>query len=70
LPLGRGVEKIVAVDRHRRTVIFETRTGTVRAGRQGPRFATSSGTGPSGRRPAAGSSGPATTTSPASTSRP
>ncbi|OEL36308.1 hypothetical protein BAE44_0002675 [Dichanthelium oligosanthes] len=32
LPLGRGVEKIVGVDRNRRTVIFDTRTATVRAG--------------------------------------
>jgi hypothetical protein len=32
LPLGRDVEKIVAVDRNRRTVIFETGAGTVRAG--------------------------------------
>ncbi|KAG0547224.1 hypothetical protein BDA96_01G061400 [Sorghum bicolor] len=32
LPLGRGVDKIVGVDRHRHTVIFDTRTAAVRAG--------------------------------------
>jgi hypothetical protein len=32
LPLGRGVEKIVSVDRNRHTVIFDTRTESVRAG--------------------------------------
>jgi len=32
LPLGRGVEKIVSVNRHRHTVIFDTRTEAVRAG--------------------------------------
>ncbi|CAN6291567.1 unnamed protein product [Urochloa humidicola] len=32
LPLGRDVSRIVAVDRNRRTVIYDTRTATVRAG--------------------------------------
>jgi uncharacterized protein YbjT (DUF2867 family) len=32
LPLGPGVENIVSVGSNRRTVIFETGTGTVRAG--------------------------------------
>ena len=31
-PLSRGVEKIVGVNRHRHTVIFDTRTTAIRAG--------------------------------------
>ncbi|KAL6638031.1 hypothetical protein ACP70R_025603 [Stipagrostis hirtigluma subsp. patula] len=49
-PLGRGVEKIVAVDRHRHTVIVDTRTAAVRAGgdlrhdkRLGPAWAEAGG---------------------------